>query len=289
MKHPVIFTILILLLYQPCELYANEIHVSHKAEIHDTFSYETTTSFIEDVYSLLPQDMKEYLKEDYEVLNASSRINRRHDYWRRGVIAKDDLINICNKIHVKTNRQFAEELGGTVDKIFEVAMSQNNDDPLLTKLQMNLSFLINKSNDLSYEIHFNGYNSKSIDMIVDQIYLLKNNNNKSDILPNIVTLTAELWTTIWAMNGNKVEPELITIKRVPGLLDMNQSLICTTKPNGDSSNSKQEKLPVQKSKATEMSEQRRARLQRLERIERIQRLQRIESEGRRFGSDGNLL
>lgn len=285
MRQLINLAIVLILIQQPVVVLASESSKSLRKEIHNNFSGSTASTFVEDVYSLLPLDMKEYLKRDYKSLETASRINLRHNYWNKGIISKEHFSNICKNIKVTTSSQLAEELGSTVENVFEVAMSLENDNPFANGLQNNIKYITNIRNDFNYEIIYLGYNKQSIDYLVERLYLLKKQDNKLAIFPDIITLTADIWGAIWVANGNKPIIETRTIVREPGFLEVSSNNNNTTII---SNTLKKEQSPKINSEQSYNTDQRSARLERLERIRRISNQRAIYRDSIRFSPSGNM-
>ncbi len=285
MKQLINLAIVLIVIQQPVVVLASESSKPLRKEIHNNFSGSTASTFVEDVYSLLPLDMKEYLKQDYKSLETASRINIRHNYWNKGIVSKEHFINICKNIKVTTSSQLAKELGATVENVFEVAMSLEKDNPFANGLQNNIRYITDISNYFNYEINYLGYNKQSIDYLVERLYLLKKQENKLAIFPDIITLTADIWGAIWVANGNKPIIEARTIVREPGFLEVSSNNNNTTTI---SNTLNKEKSPKNNSEQSYTNDQRSARLERLERIRRINMLRAIERDSIRFSPSGNM-
>jgi hypothetical protein len=207
-----------------CEAFAKDTAPQDASEVHKSFSGSVADSFVEDVFSIIPSDMKEFLSNDYEVLVRSSRVNTRYDYWIHRVASEDKLISVAKTVKLGLPVHFAKSLGSMVEVIFEIAMSAGNDDPLCTELEKNIRMIRDKNNGLDFRIAYPGYANQTIETAARQLYKLNKDKDKENIYPKMVVRTADLWSAIWAANGKKPLSEPKVIARRPGILNIDSNI-----------------------------------------------------------------
>jgi hypothetical protein len=207
-----------------CDAFAKDAAQENAHEVHKTFSGSVSNSFAEDVYSILPYEMREFLSNDYEVLMRNSRVNTRYDYWIHRVASEDKLISIAKTVKLGASDHLAKSLGSMVEVIFEIAMSAGNDDPLCTELEKNIRMIRDRNNGLDFRIAYPGYANQSIETAARQLYKLQKDKDKGNIYPKMVVRTADLWSAIWAANGKNALSEPRVIARRPAILNIDSNL-----------------------------------------------------------------
>lgn len=182
--------------------------------IHDSSSPKLIDNFVYDVLSLLPPDMLQTLEPHHATMIKAARFNVRDDYWRRGVIGITEFKSRLGSISIKDSNELASQLGRTVEYIFEIAMRSNSDDVMHEGLKRNLKYALNKLRNEKYVVNYDGYKGQSVDVILVSLYEMKK-YRKTNMYPDLVTTTADLWSAIWLRNGGKTQLVKKTFMRQP--------------------------------------------------------------------------
>ncbi len=168
--------------------------------------------------SLLPPDMLQALEPHREVVLKEARFNVRGDYWRRKVIGMNDFKRRLELISIKDSYELASQLGSSVEHIFEIAMRPNGDDMMNEGLQRNLKDVLKRWRNEKYVVNYLGYKGQSVDAILASLYEMKK-YSKTNLYPDLVTTTADLWSAIWQRGGGKTQ--LVTKIFVRKPVDLN--------------------------------------------------------------------
>lgn len=211
--------IIFLILLQVRVVHAITVVVSKGNLVHESVNTNTVDNLIEDILSLVPEDMARILTSHYGTLIDSSRVNPRRNYFTHKVININrfkekyyDIALLCKTR--KTDNLFAQKLGETMVDILEIAMQSSKYDPTNDNLKKNMFDFINIAQDKVYSINYNGCEEQSFDKIIENINNLQK-YNKESVYPQLVVLTAQLWTSIWTSTGNKPDRLMQSFVRQP--------------------------------------------------------------------------
>lgn len=182
--------------------------------VHDSTNPKFVFNFVEDVVSLLPTDMVQMLEPYQEALKREANFVIRDDYWRRKVIGKDDFRTRLEAISTGDGNELASQLGGTVKNIFEIALRPNSSDIMGDGLKKNMREAPTRWKNGKYLVNYEGYKGQSIDSILGNLYDY-NMRDKTNLYPDLVRTTADLWSAIWQRNGGKMQLVVKTFVRKP--------------------------------------------------------------------------
>lgn len=180
------------------------------AIIHEKFPVDIFDRFADDILFLLPAEMVDVISPRYDDFTAKSRFVLRHDYWKLMIqpdyFSEKNLTNRCARavtaIKAKDHDRMVSELADMVQSLFEVA-NLDQRDKTGKSMEKRLQKFIKQENS-EYVIEFYGYKEQKRSDIVSQIYTINKYSKDSIRYKQLVTKTAELWTSIWeAANGNK--------------------------------------------------------------------------------------
>ena len=121
-------------------------------------------------------------------------------------------------ISIKDSYELASQLGSSVEHIFEIAMRPNGDDMMNEGLQRNLKDVLKRWRNEKYVVNYLGYKGQSVDAILASLYEMKK-YSKTNLYPDLVTTTADLWSAIWQRGGGKTQ--LVTKIFVRKPVDLN--------------------------------------------------------------------
>lgn len=185
-------------------------------EIHDTETSDTVANFLEDVLALLPRELAESLDNDADILYKEAQPITHGKYWQKRLSTTETLIRdwaLLQRQIATSHDQFALLFGATVPVIVEVAMIPKSYDPLHEQLQSNVKRFLRNGSYLRYLISYPGYRRQSIQEIVDRLQAMIM-SRKDELYPELVILTADLWTTLWCYGRNKfVTPPYNILRR----------------------------------------------------------------------------
>lgn len=183
--------------------------------IHDTWDSDTIANFLEDVLALLPIELAKLLDSDANTLYKEAHPVTNGNYWRKRLPAKDSLIRDWGLQHhlCATNRQqLSMVFGAMVPVIIEVAMAPQSYDPLNEKLQNNVKHFLRDGSYKRYFIAYTGYREQTISDLVERLLALKAQRT-DNAYPQLVKLTADLWTTLWHNGRGRVPTSPYNIQR----------------------------------------------------------------------------
>jgi len=186
--------------------------------IHDSSHSKIMSIFIEDVVSLLPLEMAQFLEPNIETMSKEAEFKVRDDYWKRKVIGKNEFKVRLESILIKDGAELASQLGGSVKHIFEIALHPNNSDASGEGRRKNLRDLPKSWKNGIFEVKYHGYQGQSVDVILTSLYEMKG-RNKTTLYPDLVVTTADLWSAVWQNGGGKTQQVTKTFVRKPADLD----------------------------------------------------------------------
>lgn len=185
------------------------------AIIHEKFPVDIFDRFADDILFLLPPEMVDVIAPRYDGLISQSRFVLRHDYWKLliqpGYFSEKNIDNRCNRVvtAIKANdsERMISELAGMVQSLFEVA-NLDQRDKTGKSMEKRLNGFIKQENS-EYVIEYRGYGEHARSDILSQIYSINRHNKESIRYKQLVTKTAELWTSLWKTanaNGTTTPP-----------------------------------------------------------------------------------
>jgi hypothetical protein len=183
--------------------------ISGMAPIHETEDTDVISNFLEDVLSLIPTELAETLDRNGSFLYKEANFVVSDDYWHRGAPGKADFLRDCSLIakslknaDPEDSQNTALQFGFMVRGILEIAMIPPTADPMNLKLVGNLKKFFRETAYSRWQIGYPGYRTQTFESIIDKLYGLKN-SPKATIYPQIVIITADLWTTLWRYAGRE--------------------------------------------------------------------------------------
>lgn len=185
---------------------ASAMRVVHEngTEIHETTGETLIESFVDDVISLLPEDLALRLKIERSTLLRYASFTPRDNYWSSPASGKKSFIARHAGGNSGTGSEaLARNLGLTVQDIFEIAMTPADDDLLGERVRGNLVKILDKGRFETYAISYRGFHYQELTDIVDRLYSLQR-FLKMDIYPEMVIVTADLWSALWQRSGHEV-------------------------------------------------------------------------------------
>lgn len=182
--------------------------------VHENSNPTLIDNFVEDVLSLLPPDMYQALEPHREALLREARFNVSGGYWRRKVIGMNEFRGQLESISIKDSSELASQLGRSVENIFEIAMRPNDDDMMNEGLERNLKDVLKRWKNEKYVVSYHGYKGQSVDVMLASLYEMKK-YSKTNLYPDLVTTTADLWSAIWQRGGGKTQLVAKTFVRKP--------------------------------------------------------------------------
>jgi hypothetical protein len=216
-----IFVVLYLLTLTPNAI-ALEEKVIDGIIVHENSNPTLIDNFVEDVLSLLPPDMYQSLEPHREALLREARFNVSGGYWRRKVIGMNEFKGQLESISIKDRSELASQLGRSVENIFEIAMRPNDDDMMNEGLERNLKDVLKRWKNEKYVVNYHGYKGQSVDVILASIYEMKK-YSKTNLYPDLVATTADLWSAIWQRGGGKTQLVAKTFVRKPVHLEFKKA------------------------------------------------------------------
>jgi TPR repeat protein len=170
---------------------------------HESKGSSVRENFMDDLVSLLPSDLASILGANKKTFLEYGAFPVRYDYWKRRIPGKDAFTKDCrdnirrlrNPID-SYNDSVTHLLGYSIRTILEIALSSNRYDPLNEDLQSNLMSFLLSGNEQEYAVNYPGYQSQSLDSIVERLYQLRSIPRR-EVYPQLVVATADLWTAIW--------------------------------------------------------------------------------------------
>lgn len=209
----IILVVLCLLTFSP-NVFALEEKMIDGIIVHDSENPKLIDNFVEDVLSLLPPDMSQALEPHRKTLLKEARFNVRGDYWRRKVIGMNEFKERLESISIEDSSELASQLGSSVEPIFEIALRSNGDDIMNEGLKRNLKDALKWWRNEKYVVNFHGYKGQSVDAVLASLYDMKK-YSKTNLYPDLVTTTADLWSAIWQRGGGKTQLVAKTFVRKP--------------------------------------------------------------------------
>jgi hypothetical protein len=187
--------------------------------VHESSNQNLVDTFLEDVLFLLPDTLSETLYDNYDALTEGARFQLPDQYWKHKVISEDSFkkryYSIAkNYTASQSNSILAKQLGSTIVDIIEVAMRSPKYDPLKEALKRNVSGFLQDGRNTTYQINNKGFKSHSFDAAVEKLYGL-NQYEKLSLYPELVTVTANLWTSVWIATGHSDTFTLLSFTRRP--------------------------------------------------------------------------
>jgi Sel1 repeat-containing protein len=173
---------------------------------HDTEESDTIANFLEDILALLPMELAELLDKDANTLYREAQPATNGNYWQKRLPTKEALTRdwgLLKKQIATNHQQLVMLFGATIPTIIEASMVPRTYDPLNEQLQSNVKRFLRNGSYQRYLIRYPGYLEQSIPGIVDRLCVLAL-SKKDDLYPQLVTLTADLWTTLWHNGRRKV-------------------------------------------------------------------------------------
>lgn len=210
----IIIVIMLLLVAANRNSFALEEKSVNGMIIHDSSNLKLIYNFVEDVVSLLPPEMVQALEPNLEMMLKEADFKIRNDYWKQKVISRNEFKEQLESISIKDDTELASQLGNSVRHIFEIALRPNNNDVMGEGLNKNLKEIPNRWKNEKITIHYSGYQGQSIDTILGTLYEMKK-RNKTSLYPDLVILTADLWSAIWQKGGGKTRLVAKTFIRKP--------------------------------------------------------------------------
>jgi hypothetical protein len=217
----IILVVLCLLTFSP-NVFALEEKMIDGIIVHESSNAKLTDNFVEDVLSLLPPDMYQALEPHREALLKEARFTVRGDYWRRKVINMNEFKGRLESISIEDSNELASQLGSSVEPIFEIALRPNGDDIMKDGLKRNLKDALKWWRIEKYVVNFHGYKGQSVDAVLASFYDMKK-YSKTNLYPDLVTTTADLWSAIWQRGGGKTQLVAKTFVRTPVYLDFKKN------------------------------------------------------------------
>lgn len=177
---------------------------------HDSSSGSVIENFMDDLVSLLPSDLVTILGANKRNFLEYAAFPIRYDYWQRRVPEKVAFLKDCrdNIRRLKNPRDNYNDsvthlLGYSIRTIIEIAMSGNHYDPLNEYLQRSMMTFVENGNNQEYSISYLGYKPQSLESTIDRLYELRA-QPKTNMYPQLIVATADLWATIWKESGHEV-------------------------------------------------------------------------------------
>lgn len=179
------------------------------APIHETEDTDVISNFLEDVLALLPTELAEILNRSGGLLYKEANSQVLYDYWHRSLPRKADVLRDCSITAGELKNSGPEDsqyttilFGSMVKSILEIAMIPSTPDPMNLKLEDNLKKFFRQTAYSKWQISYTGYRAQTLESIVSRLYGLKN-SAKATIYPQVVVITADLWTTLWQYTGKE--------------------------------------------------------------------------------------
>lgn len=164
-------------------------------------SHSNTIDFmIDDLISLLPQDMAAMLKPRKEqILREALEVNRGQA-WTKSVIKPAPFTaELTAPLPLSDHHLWAGRFGGSLRHAMNIVFS-NPKDPLNEQLAGNIRAFVEQVPARHHQVSYAGYAGRQTGEAVRELYSLRGRNRET-VYPALLCALADIWASVWKAQG----------------------------------------------------------------------------------------